>query len=103
MRRVRERLTVHVIDGGGEQEHPANPPFPGGGAVHPSHDLPSHFRTRLSSRATSSVKILKSASPFSAEAKWGNPMCPGCVRSCVTHARWAGSKALPNSTGARSL
>src|SRR5206468_3805139 len=58
--RVRERLAVHVIDGGRSQQQSAHPPSPrrrtcAGGFAHPFQPFPSQLTTRSSSAATSSV------------------------------------------------
>ncbi len=73
-RDVRQRLPVHVIDHGGEQEQSAKPPFPMGWPLsgrprHPSQPFPSHAITRSSSATTSPAKTRNNVSPFSAVAR----------------------------------
>ena len=50
-------------------------------AGHPSQLLPSQTLTRWIRALTSLKKRWKSHSPFSEEARWGTPICPGSVRS----------------------
>src|SRR5262245_39492980 len=95
-----EGQPVHVKQHGGEQQGPAHPPLPGraAGRGHTSHSRPSQLTTRLRSALTALANDWNSPSPFSAVACRGKPMCPGTLRSGMTHARWAGSNARPNGT-----
>src|SRR5262249_59909844 len=71
--RERERLPVHVVQHGGQQEGPAHPPLPRRAvrAAHTSHSRPSHSTTRFRSATTACANDSKRPSPFSAVAYRG--------------------------------
>src|SRR5262249_17811912 len=104
-RQLRERLAVHVIEHGRQQQQTADAVAPPTRAfasrlVHTSHSVPFQAITRSSSATTSPAKARNRTSPFSAEACCGKPMWPGSVRSLVIHARCAGANARPHGTSA---
>ena len=64
-----------------------------------ANDDSTYIIFSCSKAITSAANTLNRCSPFAAEARCGQPMCPGSERSRVIQPRLAGANALPGSTG----